>query len=503
MTEHRRQLAPRPARSARLDRAFVTPHAFWLGVGAISLGAGAFLRPPADGLAAARGRDAGAVRRPRHPRGRVEHVTRERGGAPLHFLLAWVVAHLGGGLGEDAPRLGVFAVGEPPARRAPRSPARRPHGAGLSPPRSSPAAGCCSSTAIYARMYSLFLFLSPLSFLLLLRALDRAPVAGVGGVGGRSPARRRSASVWRARVRGTGCRSSSSHDATGFDGRRVAFGVGARPAAPRSGSPISSSPDRFDVGVGGRGLEPRWLVGGVTYLWHTAGDFSTGRGPRSRWSWRSRSWPRVVRRETRVLVARDRDARCRVPARGSADPPPRSQRHLIFVLPLFAIARRVPVSFAARGLCPGAGAALIAVPRRPRGRRGRGIARRSSSTGSRTSGRRPVRRPSGSSPRRVTTGRHALRLRTALPRRLGTQRPFPAMVVPRADASWRSATLARCDRSRSAAASGSSTRANATTCEPRLEIENRDPGPPGSSRRALRAVPRDADRQPVQTIDAY
>src|SRR4249919_350787 len=74
-------------------------HWFWLGVGAIVALTGAFLVhqltawPPHEDetLALFVGRDSLF--------GVVEHVTRDRGGAPLHFLLAWGVAHLGGGLG--------------------------------------------------------------------------------------------------------------------------------------------------------------------------------------------------------------------------------------------------------------------------------------------------------------------------------------------------------------------------------------------------------------------
>ena len=52
--------------------------------------------------------------------GVVEHVTRDRGGAPLHFLFAFAVAHLGLGLGSLRLVSAAFAVGEPAPGRAPR-----------------------------------------------------------------------------------------------------------------------------------------------------------------------------------------------------------------------------------------------------------------------------------------------------------------------------------------------------------------------------------------------
>ena len=46
--------------------------------------------------------------------GLLDHVTRERGGAPLHFLLAWAVAHLGFGLGGLRLVSAAFAVASLP-----------------------------------------------------------------------------------------------------------------------------------------------------------------------------------------------------------------------------------------------------------------------------------------------------------------------------------------------------------------------------------------------------
>jgi hypothetical protein len=105
--------------------------------------------------------------------GVLETVLGERGGAPLHFLFAWVVAHVGGGLAALRFVSAVFAVASIPlvaliARRlgADRSAALL-------------ATGLAASSwvflfhALYGRMYSMFLFTSALSYLALLRALDR------------------------------------------------------------------------------------------------------------------------------------------------------------------------------------------------------------------------------------------------------------------------------------------------------------------------------------------
>ena len=100
-------------------RAFVQAHALWIGVGAIALAAAGFLQhqlmawPPHEDetLALFVGRDSLP--------GVVEHVTRERGGAPLHFLLAWVVAHAGGGLESMRFLSALFATASLPAMSIP------------------------------------------------------------------------------------------------------------------------------------------------------------------------------------------------------------------------------------------------------------------------------------------------------------------------------------------------------------------------------------------------
>jgi hypothetical protein len=103
--------------------------------------------------------------------GLLETVLGDRGGAPLHFLFAWVVAHAGGGLAELRLVSAVFAVASIPlvallARR-------------LSADRTTAllATGFVATSwlflfhGLYGRMYSLFLFTSALSYLALLAAL--------------------------------------------------------------------------------------------------------------------------------------------------------------------------------------------------------------------------------------------------------------------------------------------------------------------------------------------
>ena len=95
-------------------------------------------------------------------------VITERGGAPLHFLFAWAVVHLGGGLTELRIVSLLFAVASVPliallgARLVDRT-------VGVVASGIAAASWVFLFHGIYARMYSLFLFASLLSFLALLR----------------------------------------------------------------------------------------------------------------------------------------------------------------------------------------------------------------------------------------------------------------------------------------------------------------------------------------------
>ena len=145
---------------------------FALGVAACALGVGSFLLvqltawPPHEDetLALFVGRKSIS--------GLLDTVLDQRGGAPLHFIFAWMVAHTGGGLVGLRLVSAIFATATVPlvALLGSRI-AGRPTGLA--------ATVLCSASwmllfhGVYGRMYSLFLFTSTLSFFALLRASDR------------------------------------------------------------------------------------------------------------------------------------------------------------------------------------------------------------------------------------------------------------------------------------------------------------------------------------------
>ena len=101
-----------------------------------------------------------------------ETVLSERGGAPLHFLFAWLVAHLGFGLGGLRLVSVAFAVASLPlvALLGRRLADRR---AALVATIVAAASWMFLFHGVYGRMYSLFLCTSALSYLAFLAALDR------------------------------------------------------------------------------------------------------------------------------------------------------------------------------------------------------------------------------------------------------------------------------------------------------------------------------------------
>ncbi len=199
-------------------------------------------------------------------------VLGKRGGAPLHFLLAWLVAHAGGGLHTMRFFSALFAVASIPAiallanRLAGRAPALAA---------SALAAGCWVLLfhGIYARMYSLFLFLSSLSYLALLRATERG--------GGRAWA------LWAFTMLLTIASHPYGALVLGSQGLYVLVVRGRlRQAIPafaavlvlaiplwRSSVVLAS---RFDVGLGGGGGKLRGPREVLDYLWRVAGDSSSG-----------------------------------------------------------------------------------------------------------------------------------------------------------------------------------------------------------------------------------
>lgn len=293
--------------------------------------------------------------------GLLDTVITERGGAPLHFLLAWGVVHGGGGLTELRIVSLVFAVASVPliallgARLADRT-------VGVV------AAALASGTwvmlfhGVYGRMYSLFLFTSLLSFLALLSALDR------GG--------RRRFLIWGLALLAT----LASHPyAVLVVGAQVLFVVLRRVRLREAfvtlaGVFVLGAPfwwadvvlrDRFDVGVGGGGERLGSPGSVVRYFWWVAGDFSAGRHA---WSapvlllalvgsvllWRRR-------RESLTLIA----CVIVVPAlaftlatlNSSTSP---EARHLIFVLPFFSVLLAVPLVALARARPPATSALALA-----------------------------------------------------------------------------------------------------------------------------------------------
>jgi hypothetical protein len=279
--------------------------------------------------------------------GVVEHVTRDRGGAPLHFLLAWSVAHLGFGLGGLRLLSAVFAIASLPLVAA--------LGTRLADARVGFVATVVVAPSwlflfhgVYGRMYSLFLFLSLACLLALLRALDR------GGRGAWA--------LWVA----TALLMVAAHPygvlVLGGQGlyvlvsrrERIRSAAIAGAFVLVLGIPFWLTDlvlaGRFDVGVGGGGAKLGGPTAVLRYFWHSAGDASAG--------W----WPVTVlavvaavigvvqmRREARALVLCFFGAALAaflVAKLGSSAAP--ESRHLIFLLPLFALAVATTITMLGR-----------------------------------------------------------------------------------------------------------------------------------------------------------
>ncbi len=277
-------------------------------------------------------------------------VLGKRGGAPLHFLLAWIVAHAGGGLETMRFFSALFAVASIPAiavlgnRLAGRGPAL---------------AACVLAAAswillfhgIYARMYSLFLFLSTLSYLALLRATER------GG--------KRAWTLWAIVMLLTIGSHPYGALVLGSQGLYVlvtrsrlrqavvAFGVVLLLAVPLWRSSVVLA-NRLEVGVGGGGggklRTPREVF---AYLWHVAGDASTGYAgvlvivlvfAVYGLVWQARRRPRSALLTGCVVIT---PTAFFLLGRFGGNSAPES-RHLIFVLPFFALAAASGIVAASR-----------------------------------------------------------------------------------------------------------------------------------------------------------
>ncbi len=494
------EASPRARPLAVSARAFVATHVMWIGVGAITLASAVFLQhqlmawaPHEDEtLALFVGRD--------NLTGVLEHVTRDRGGAPLHFLVAFVVAHLGLGLGSLRVASALFALGSLPLiallgrRLVDRSTA-------VIATAVAAASWVFLFHAVYGRMYSLFLFLSLLSFLFLLRALD-------GG-------RRRTWTLWVLAILLTV--AAHPYGALVLAAQATFVAVGRRERL-RQASPafaavaVAGIPfwltdlvlaGRFDVGVGGRGgqLDGPWAI--VTYLWQTAGDFSTGR------------WPVLaavlvtaliglvaVRREVRVLtlcvIGVPGAAFFAARLGGSASP---ESRHLIFVLPFFAVlvgagilrsTRRFPAAAIALT------AALVVLDVSWATQRTPQLFNWEPSMRQETRAEAETFLAETSRPSDILFGYEPVFL-GAWERNAS----FPTVVLPRADSVLALRTLERLPKplGRGVWVLDASERNN---IRPRLEIENRDPGPASLfETRVFGPFLILRTRRPVETEDAY
>jgi hypothetical protein len=265
----------------------------------------------------------------------LDTVVHRRGGAPLHFLLAWIVEHAGGGLIGIRLLSAIFAVASVPVLAAL---ARR-----LADDRTALVAAVMAVSswvllfhAVYARMYSLFLFTSALSYLLLLDAQRQ------GGL--------RRWSLWGlatllvAATHPYGALVLASQALYVLLTReRVREAVPAFAAVVALASPLwivyRVLAGRFDVtvGVGGTRLGRPDRV--VEYLAETAGDFSAGPvllpavlllAAAGGW----RLWREQRRGALLVLAALATPTVSFLVARLGASAAPES-RHLVFVLPFF------------------------------------------------------------------------------------------------------------------------------------------------------------------------
>jgi hypothetical protein len=199
-------------------------------------------------------------------------VIADRGGAPLHFVLAWVVVHLGGGLPALRAVSLVFAVASIPAIAA-LSARLADRLTGFVAAVLASATWVLLFHGIYGRMYSLFLFTSALSFIALLDALE------LGG--------RRRFALWGV---ASWFMLASHPYAVLVLGAQLVF-VALRRERLRSAAvtvavlAIAATPfwwadfvlrNRFHVGVGGGGPQlgsPRSVA---HYFWWVSGDMAAG-----------------------------------------------------------------------------------------------------------------------------------------------------------------------------------------------------------------------------------
>jgi hypothetical protein len=279
-------------------------------------------------------------------------VLGQRGGAPLHFVLAWAVAHAGGGLTELRLVSAIFAVASVPvvAVLGARVTGR---GTALAATALCAASWMLLFHGVYGRMYSLFLFTSALSYLAFLHTIDRRT--------------RFAWALWA--VAALLCVAAHPYGALVLASQavfvlvtRVPLRAGGLPFAVVAilGIPFWRTDlvlaGRFDVGVGGGSSKLGDPESIAIYFKNVAGDFTTGItglvvvplllavvGYVSLWRRRRRSAALIAAVVVTPVVA------LIVAKLGSA--PPRSG-HLIFALPFFALTVAEGVIWVARRLGP-------------------------------------------------------------------------------------------------------------------------------------------------------
>ena len=342
---------PAPPLRALSLRAAVTERWFAFGVAGIALPAAAFFLaqltawPPHEDetLALFTGRDSLL--------GTIRHVTQERGGAPLHFLLAWGVAHAGFGWRGLRLVSAILAVASIPAMALL---GRRLTDARTALLGTTLAAGSWLFLfyGTFGRMYSLFLFTTVLAALALLRAVERG--------------RARDWALWGVAILAAvashpyGALVVAAHGLFVLLAHRerlraavVAFGAVLVAGIPFWLTDLTLV-GRFDVGVGGGGRQLGGPSAVANFAWQVAGDFSSGR----RWllilvlalaavGALSVPWETLALALSLAAVP----AIAFLGARLHTAAAPQT-RHLIFVLPLFSllvaagivrIVRRLPV----------------------------------------------------------------------------------------------------------------------------------------------------------------
>ena len=201
---------------------------------------------------------------------------RRAGGAPLHYLLAYLAGLVDPGLTSLRLISVAFAVASVPVIAA--------LVARLTDRRTALVATLLAAVSwttlyhgIYARMYSLFLFTAVLSLLLLLERWSKEPEAA----GPRGPARR--SRCWRPSRTASSCSPSRSctSPCSGSGGRsRSARRLFALAAVLVLATPLWRTyallASRFDVGVGESSSELGSPFDVVEYLWEVFGDFIAG-----------------------------------------------------------------------------------------------------------------------------------------------------------------------------------------------------------------------------------